>query len=101
MSCLCAYELFAGPTVRALGGRPRALPHRTVRAVVAAPITSEPGRTDYTRVKLEGDRVTPLMTRGASILSSTTRADGFLIIPEASEGYPEGATIDVYLYDDP
>ena len=27
VSCLCAYEFFAGPTLRALGGRRRAWPH--------------------------------------------------------------------------
>ncbi len=34
-----------------------------------------------------------------SILSSTTRADGFVIIPQDSEGFPEGTEVDVYLYD--
>ena len=27
-------------------------------------------------------------------------ADGFVIVPETSEGYPPGALVDVYLYDD-
>ena len=30
VSCLAAYEFFAGPTIRALGGRTRAWPHRRV-----------------------------------------------------------------------
>jgi molybdopterin molybdotransferase len=35
---------------------------------------------------------------GASVLSSVTRADGFVIIPANSEGYPENADMDVFLY---
>jgi molybdopterin molybdotransferase len=36
---------------------------------------------------------------GASILSSTTRADGFVLVPADLEGYPAGATVSVWLYD--
>ena len=36
---------------------------------------------------------------GASVLSSVTRATGFVIIPSGLEGYPEGAEIELYLYD--
>ncbi|MCA9201874.1 MAG: hypothetical protein KDA59_02455 [Planctomycetales bacterium] len=37
---------------------------------------------------------------GASILSSTTRADGFVIVPADSEGLPPAAEVEVYLYDE-
>ena len=42
-----------------------------------------------------------LAVSGASILSSTTRADGFVIVPADLEGYPEGAIVNVFLYDVP
>jgi molybdopterin molybdotransferase len=103
VSCLCAYEFFAGPTIRALGGRPRAWPHRRIRAAVAAKIVSELGRTDYVRVQMEEragkDTVRPIMTSGASILSSTTRADGVVIVASEREGYGEGELVDVLLYE--
>jgi molybdopterin molybdotransferase len=99
VSCLCAYEFFAGPTIRALGGRPRAWPHPRVRGELAQKIVSEIGRLDYVRVKLEGALVTPLMTSGASILSSTTRADGVVIVPAGSAGCGEGEEVEVLLYD--
>ena len=100
VSCLCAYEMFAGPTLRALGGRSRDWPHRRKLCTVGRPITSELGRTDYTRVTVEGDIVTPLMTSGASILSSTTRADGVVLVEHDRAGYAEGETAVVFLYDD-
>ncbi|XXT19862.1 gephyrin-like molybdotransferase Glp [Sorangium sp. So ce429] len=99
VSCLCAYEFFAGPSIRALGGLPRAWPHRRRWCVVASKIVSEPGRVDYVRVRVDGDRVFPIATSGASILSSTTRADGAVIVPGEQEAIGEGAEVEVLLYD--
>ena len=100
VSCLCAYEFFAGPTLRALGGRSRTWPHRRVTLPLARKLASAVGRTDYVRVAIEAGRVVPLATSGASILSSTVRASGAVIVPRALEGMPEGAEVEVLLYDD-
>jgi molybdopterin molybdotransferase len=100
VSCLCAYEFFAGPTIRALGGRSRAWPHRRVKLPLAAKIVSELGRTDYMRVSIRDGRVAPIMTSGASILSSTTRADGVVIIAAHHEGHGQGEEVEVHLYDE-
>jgi molybdopterin molybdotransferase len=49
-------------------------------------------------VKLHEGRVDPLTVAGASVLSSTTRADGFVIVGDDSEGYAAGADVKVWLY---
>ena len=98
VSALCAYDFFAGRALRVLGGRPAAWPYRSVRAALARKISSPVGRVDYARVRLEGGRVEPLSVAGASVLSSTTRADGFVVVPEDSEGFPAGADVEVWLY---
>ena len=98
VSALCAYDFFAGRAILALGGRPKAWPYRSLRAALARKISSPIGRVDYARVRLEGGRVEPLSVSGASVLSSTTRADGFVIVDEDSEGFPAGADVDVFLY---
>ena len=100
VSCLCAYEFFAGPTIRALGGRSRAWPHRRVSLPLARKLSSQIGRVDYVRVAIEGGLVTPLATSGASILSSTVRAAGCVIVARGREGMAEGETVEVLLYDD-
>jgi len=100
VSCLCAYEFFAGPSLRALGGRSREWPHRRARLPLARKISSAVGRTDYVRVALERDMVIPIATSGASILSSTVRADGCVIVPRELEGMAEGVEVEVLLYDD-
>jgi molybdopterin molybdotransferase len=61
-------------------------------------ISSPIGRLDYARVKVAGDLVEPLSVGGASLLSSTTRADGFVIIGDDSEGFAAGAEVKVWLY---
>jgi len=100
VSCLCAYEFFAGPSLRALGGRSRGWPHRRVQLPLARKISSAVGRTDYVRVAVESEKVIPIATSGASILSSTVRADGCVIVPRELEGMAEGAEVEVLLYDD-
>ena len=100
VSCLAAYEFFAGPTIRALGGRTRAWPHRRVTLPLARKIVSEVGRTDYVRVAIEAGKALPLATAGASILSSTVRAAGAVVVPRELEGMREGAPVEVLLYDE-
>ncbi len=99
VSCLCAYDFFAGRAIRALGGRSKDWPYRRTTLPLARKIVSAVGRLDYMRVRLVEGLVEPLAIAGASILSSTTRADGFVLVPANSEGYPPGAEVEVYLYD--
>lgn len=98
VSALCAYDFFAGRAIRGLGGRPAQWPYRAVRATLARKISSPIGRVDYARVRLEDGLVEPLSVGGASVLSSTTRADGFVIVGDDSEGFPAGAEVEVWLY---
>jgi molybdopterin molybdotransferase len=98
VSALCAYDFFAGRAIRALGGRSKDWPYRSVRATLARKISSPIGRLDYARVRLAGERAEPLSISGASVLSSTTRADGFVIVDQDSEGFAAGADVIVWLY---
>ncbi len=99
VSCLCAYDFFAGRAIRALGGRSRDWPYRRVQARLTRKLNSVVGRVDYARVQISDTTAEPLAISGASVLSSVTRADGFVIVPADSEGYPEGADVEVRLYD--
>jgi molybdopterin molybdotransferase len=105
VSALCAYDFFAGRAIRALGGRSKEWPYRSIRATLARKISSPIGRLDYARVRVDpsttlgaGARVEPLSVAGASVLSSTTRADGFVIVGDDSEGFAAGSEVDVWLY---
>jgi molybdopterin molybdotransferase len=99
VSCLCAYDFFAGPAIRILGGRGKQWPYKAVRLPLARKLVSVVGRVDYARVRLVNDTVEPLAISGASVLSSTSRADGFVVVPADSEGFPEGTQVQTWLYD--
>ncbi len=99
VSCLCAYDFFAGRIVRRLGGRRPDWPYRASTRRLGRKLVSALGRVDYARVRIVDDRVEPLAISGASILSSTTRADGFVVVPANLEGYPAGAEVTVWHYD--
>lgn len=99
VSCLCAYDFFAGRTIRQLGGRSAAWPYRRTKTRLSRKLVSTVGRVDYARVKFVNNEAEPIAISGASILTSTTRADGFVIIEEDSEGYPGGAEVTVWRYD--
>jgi len=98
VSCLCAYDFFAGRAIRALGGLSKTWPYHSIIAKLARKISSPIGRLDYARVRLVDGDVEPIAVGGASILSSTTRADGFVIVPADSEGFAPGSEVEVWLY---
>jgi molybdopterin molybdotransferase len=112
VSALCAYDFFAGRAIRGLGGRPKEWPYQPVRGTLVRKISSPIGRLDYARVRIRATApeatlstalgtavsVEPLAVAGASVLSSTTRADGFVIVDQDSEGFPAGSEVTVWLY---
>jgi molybdopterin molybdotransferase len=98
VSCLCGYDFFGGRALRMLGGRTKNWPYQSIRARLTRKINSQIGRLDYARVRMENGSVEPLAIGGASMLSSTTRADGFVIIGEDSEGFAAGSEVRVWLY---
>jgi molybdopterin molybdotransferase len=98
VSCLVAYDFFGGPVIRTMGGLPAGFPYPVASLPLAGRLVSQIGRTDYARVRVRSGRVEPLAIGGASALSSVTSADGFVIIPPGSEGFAEGAEVEVHLY---
>ena len=101
VSCLVAYDFFAGPVIRRLGGLTEEWPYRKVRLPLRTRLVSQIGRTDYARVVVGDGMVEPLAISGASVLSSVTSASGFVVVPAGLEGFGEGAEVEVHLYEDP
>jgi molybdopterin molybdotransferase len=100
-SCLWAYELFAGRAIRRLGGRNTELHSRAREMITARKIVSSLGMTEICPVRFgTGDTIEPLPSFAETGLMAAVGADGFVIVPQGSEGYPQGARMNVYLYDD-
>ena len=101
VSCLCAYDFFAGRAIRQMSGGTAEWPYSTSRVPLARKLVSMVGRVDYARVRIIDGKVEPIAVSGAALLSTTTLADGFVVIPENSEGFAEGTEVQVFCYDRP
>ncbi|HXF52651.1 MAG TPA: molybdopterin molybdotransferase MoeA [Hyphomicrobiaceae bacterium] len=101
VACLWAYELLAGRAVRRLGARNPELPFARRQRRLAGKIVSEIGMTEVRAVRcLPDGGVEPLASFAEAGLAAAAHADGFVIVPEDSEGFGQGARITVYLYYD-
>jgi molybdopterin molybdotransferase len=98
-ACLWAYELLAGQAVRRLAGRGAELPYAARTMRLGRKIVSEIGMTEICPVRCtqEGE-VEPFAPFVEAGLVAAAQGDGFVIVPEASEGYPQGASVTVHLY---
>ncbi len=93
-ACAVDSMVFVDPAVKRLGHMPPAS-YRTQKAVLSRKIYSEAGYRTYTRVSVEGGVATPLRTKGAGVLSSISRADGYVITPPDVEGHEAGEEVEV------
>lgn len=103
VSALMIFHAFVRPVIRQLSGEVA----RTEASAEGLPATlsrnvaSAPGREDLVRVALEeggsGRIAHPLMGNSAMI-STMTKADGYITIPLEAEGLREGAQVRVHLY---
>jgi molybdopterin molybdotransferase len=98
VSAMVAFDAFVGPTLQLMQGLQPTYPYAKVRGILTRKIASAIGRVDFVRVRCTEAGIEPLRVTGASILSSTTRADGFVIVDKNSEGLDEGQAVEVYVY---
>jgi molybdopterin molybdotransferase len=92
-SAFVGAHVFVQPSIRALGGRTPAAPAVTKR--LASAVKGSPSRTQFTRVRIDGELAVPLPAQSSVVLSNLLGVDGFAIV-EAG-GAPEGAEVTVEL----
>jgi len=99
VACLWSYELLAGQAVRRLAGHSGELPFAVRQARLARKIVSEVGTADICPVRcIQDGEAEPLAPFAEAGLVAAAHGDGFVIVPEASEGHPQGAQVTVHLY---
>jgi molybdopterin molybdotransferase len=97
--CLWAYEFLAGRAIRRLAGRDPVLPFATERLRTVRKIVSEIGILEVCPVRRAGGgAMEPVAAFAEMGLAAVAQADGFVLVPETSEGYPAGSPVTVYLY---
>jgi molybdopterin molybdotransferase len=105
VSALITFRLFGAPLLKLLAGQDAESAFargRTLTAVLARNVPSEPGREDYVRVTLESApdgrlRAHPLPGQSGAIFS-LVHADGMVRIPLEAEGLEEGEEIEVEVF---
>ncbi|MCP8309743.1 MAG: molybdopterin molybdotransferase MoeA [archaeon] len=77
-------------------------PRPVVKAILKSKVSSSLGVAKYVRVKVRriGEKLfaEPVRVMGSSTLSSLTDANGFLIVPQESEGFDSDSEVEVILY---
>lgn len=100
VSAYLALENFLAPILEKMTGREEK-GKRTIEAYISKRIVSSLKHREYVRVKVgkvDDKYVASPLARGASCAMSLVRADGFLVIPQNSEGYEAGEKVQVELY---
>jgi molybdopterin molybdotransferase len=98
LACLCAYDLLGSRLVRRMAGDDAALPYAAIRLPLARKVASTIGCLEICRVRVRDGAADPLAVAENRLLATAVRADGFVLIPENSEGFPAGTEVNVYLY---
>jgi molybdopterin molybdotransferase len=99
VAAMVGFDLFVRPALQLMLGQREERWNRRVRGRLRRKLASALNRTDFVRVQLVGDaEVEPLRSGGAGILTSVTRADGFVIVPRDDEGFEAGSEVEVFLF---
>jgi len=95
------FEVFARPIILKLLGIEHE-PRPVLKAKLTRRVSGVLGRRVYLRVNVyekDGDfLVEPVRTKGSGLLSTMTRANGYVIIPEDREGLDRDETVLVHLF---
>lgn len=99
VAAMVGFDVFVRPALQLQLGQREERRNRRVRGRLRRKLASALNRTDFVRVLLVGQgEVEPLRSGGAGVLTSVTRADGFVIVPRDDEGFEAGTEVEVYLY---
>ncbi|WP_099210789.1 molybdopterin molybdotransferase MoeA [Thermococcus henrietii] len=69
-----------------------------VKAALIDRVPSQLGRYEFVKVWYESGKAKPIKKRGSGLISSLVESNGYVEIPEDSEGYLEGEEVWVTLY---
>ena len=94
---LAAWLMLVLPVMRRLAGL--APQRHAVTLPLARKIASDVGMTDLVLLERTGDQWSPLAT-GEVSLRTIARADAWLAVPAAAEGFAAGASVDAYMLRD-
>jgi molybdopterin molybdotransferase len=102
VAAIIGFEVFARPLICKMLGMKKEEPRPVVKAVMTRKVATALGRKTYVRVRVlqkNGEfRAEPVSARGSGAISTMTRGNGFVIVPENREGVSEAELVTVHLF---
>lgn len=102
VAAMIGFEVFARPVLLKLLGV-ESEPRPVVKAKITRRVAAALGRRVFLRVHVfeEDDELLadPVRIKGSGILTTMTRANGYVIIPESREGLEKNELVTVHLFD--
>jgi molybdopterin molybdotransferase len=96
------FEVFARPLICRLLGLKKEETRPIVKAKMTKKVTSALGRKTFVRVHVFQRNTEffaePISARGSGLISTMTRANGYVAVPENREGLAEGESVSVHLF---
>ncbi len=103
VAAIIGFEVFARPLLAKLQGLKHAEPRPTVQAEMTRRTATTLGRKNYVRVHVQMKNgklyAEPISAKGSSMLSTLTRSNGYVIVPENREGIEKGEIVQVQVFD--
>jgi molybdopterin molybdotransferase len=104
VAAMIGFEVFARPLISRMLGLKREPLRPVVKAKATKRITTTLGRKTFVRVRVfqkNGEFFAePISSRGSGVISTMTKANGYVVVSENREGLEEGESVAVQLFDD-
>ncbi len=102
VAAVIGFEVLARPLICLMLGMSREEPRPLVNAIMTRKVASALGRRTFVRVQVTRKDYAflaePVSARGSGAISTMTRGNGFVVIPENREGVAEGEAMLVRLF---
>jgi molybdopterin molybdotransferase len=103
VAAIIGFEVFARPLICRFLGMKQAETRVSVQAKMTRGIATTLGRRNFVRVRVFKHNsellAEPVSARGSSMISTMTRANGYVVVPENREGLAEKEPVSVQLFD--
>ncbi len=104
VAAIMGFEAFARPLIFRMLGLKKETHRPLIKASMTRKITTALGRKAFVRVRVfqKNDEffAEPISTRGSGAISTMTRGNGYIVVPDNREGLAEGESVLVHLFGD-
>ncbi|MGF3522211.1 MAG: gephyrin-like molybdotransferase Glp, partial [Candidatus Bathyarchaeia archaeon] len=102
VAAITGFEIFGRPLICKMLGLQKEEARPTIKAKMTRKVATALGRKNFVRVRViqknDDFAADPVSAKGSGTISTMTKANGYVIVPENREGLAEGETVTVHLF---